>query len=235
MGVHILITRAIVTGTDYNNAKIQVRIPILEGIRNSRNAIVTDYSNSSASIVCIPGIDVDYKIGDIVVIGFEDNDAGMPIVLGHLMLRGDSTPQSKVYGRFIELSSSESFVAPTNTTIGSTTYQQLFDTTSSNNSGRTGPTGPAGPTGATGPIGATGADGQDGADGVNGLSIYASSEALTEFTQTATLQTASIATTDGRSLQVGDLVILRNDTSSALYRITQVNESDVNAALVLTL
>ena len=230
-----MITRAIVTGTDYNNAKIQVRIPILEGIRNSRNAIVTEYSNSSASIVCIPGIDVDYKIGDVVVIGFEDNDAGMPIVLGHLMLRGDSTPQSKVYGRFIELSSSESFVAPTNTTIGSTTYQQLFDATSSNNSGRTGPTGPAGPTGATGPIGATGADGQDGADGVNGLSIYASSEALTEFTQTATLQTASIATTDGRSLQVGDLVILQNDTSSALYRITQVNESDVNATLVLTL
>lgn len=122
-----MITRAIVTGTDYNNGKIQVRIPILEGIRNSRNAIVTEYSNSSASIVCIPGIDVDYKIGDIVVIGFEDNDAGMPIVLGHLMLRGDSIPQSRVYGRFIELSSSESFIAPTNTTIGSTTYQQLFN------------------------------------------------------------------------------------------------------------
>ena len=230
-----MITRAIVTGTDYNNAKIQVRIPILEGIRNSRNAIVTEYSNSSASIVCIPGIDVDYKIGDVVVIGFEDNDAGMPIVLGHLMLRGESTPQSKVYGRFIELSSSESFVAPTNTTIGSTTYQQLFDATSSNNSGQTGPTGPTGPTGATGPIGVTGTDGKDGADGVNGLSIYVSSEALAEFTQTATLQTVSIATTDGRSLQVGDLVILRNDTSSALYRITQVNESDVNVTLVLTL
>lgn len=230
-----MITRAIVTGTDYNNAKIQVRIPILEGIRNSRNAIVTEYSNSSASIVCIPGIDVDYKIGDVVVIGFEDNDAGMPIVLGHLMLRGESTPQSKVYGRFIELSSSESFVAPTNTTIGSTTYQQLFDATSSNNSGQTGPTGPTGPTGATGPIGVTGTDGKDGADGINGLSIYVSSEALAEFTQTATLQTVSIATTEGRSLQVGDLVILRNDTSSALYRITQVNESDVNATLVLTL
>lgn len=229
MGVHNLITRAIVTGTDYSNGKIQVRIPILEGIRNSRNAIVTEYSNSSASIVCIPGIDVDYKIGDIVVIGFEDNDAGMPIVLGHLMLSGDSTPQSKVYGRFIELSSSESFVAPTNTTIGSTTYQQLFDTTSSNNIG------PTGPTGATGPIGATGNDGQDGTDGINGLSIYVSSESLAEFTQTATLQTVSIATTEGRSLQVGDLVILRNDTSSALYRITQVNESDVNATLVLTL
>lgn len=224
-----MITRAIVTGTDYNNAKIQVRIPILEGIRNSRNAIVTEYSNSSASIVCIPGIDVDYKIGDVVVIGFEDNDAGMPIVLGHLMLRGESTPQSKVYGRFIELSSSESFVAPTNTTIGSTTYQQLFDATSSNNSGQTGPTGPTGPTGATGPIGVT------GTDGINGLSIYVSSEALAEFTQTATLQTVSIATTEGRSLQVGDLVILRNDTSSALYRITQVNESDVNVTLVLTL
>lgn len=224
-----MITRAIVTGTDYNNAKIQVRIPILEGIRNSRNAIVTEYSNSSASIVCIPGIDVDYKIGDVVVIGFEDNDAGMPIVLGHLMLRGESTPQSKVYGRFIELSSSESFVAPTNTTIGSTTYQQLFDTTSTNNSGQTGPTGPTGPTGATGPIGVT------GTDGINGLSIYVSSEALAEFTQTATLQTVSIATTEGRSLQVGDLVILRNDTSSALYRITQVNESDVNVTLVLTL
>lgn len=224
-----MITRAIVTGTDYNNAKIQVRIPILEGIRNSRNAIVTEYSNSSASIVCIPGIDVDYKIGDVVVIGFEDNDAGMPIVLGHLMLRGESTPQSKVYGRFIELSSSESFVAPTNTTIGSTTYQQLFDATSSNNSGQTGPTGPTGPTGATGPIGVT------GTDGINGLSIYVSSEALAEFTQIATLQTVSIATTEGRSLQVGDLVILRNDTSSALYRITQVNESDVNATLVLTL
>ena len=205
-----MITRAIVTGTDYNNGKIQVRIPILEGIRNTRNAVVTEYSNSSASIVCIPGIDVEYKIGDVVVIGFEDNDAGMPIVLGHLMLKGDSTPQSKVYGRFIELSASESFNAPTNTTIGNTTYQQIFD--SSEN-----------------------ATNQTNSQVKNGLSVYTTTEVLNAFTQRVVLNTALITTVSGRELQVGDLVVVSNGTSGAIYRITHINSSNVNAVLALTL
>ena len=116
-----MITRAIITGVDLSNGKVQVRIPILDAISDG------NFGNRTASIICIPGIDVEYKVGDVVVVGFEDNDAGSPIVLGYLMLNGGSRPDSKVYGRFIELSASESFSSPTNTTIGGTTYQQLFD------------------------------------------------------------------------------------------------------------
>ena len=127
-----MITRAIITDRDISNAKLKVRIPILEGTRNTQNESLTEYSESWASILCIPGMDIEYQIGDIVVIGFEDNDIGKPIVLGYLMLRGQSVPDSKIYGRFKEVAVYEKFEAPTNTTIGKTSYQQLFDVTDNN-------------------------------------------------------------------------------------------------------
>lgn len=128
-----MITRAIITDRDISNARLKVRIPLLEGTRNTQNESLTEYSESWASILCIPGMDIEYQIGDIVVVGFEDNDIGRPIVLGYLMLRGQPVPDSKIYGRFKEATVYEKFEAPTNTIIGKTSYQQLFDITDNTN------------------------------------------------------------------------------------------------------
>lgn len=114
-----MITRAIITDTDLSIGKVKVRIPILEHIGDGGLDI------NWASIIYIPGIDIDYRVGDIVEVGFEDNDVGRPIVLGFLKLR-DKNIESRVYADIKELNIEDKFEAPTNTIIGKTSYQKLF-------------------------------------------------------------------------------------------------------------
>ena len=115
-----MITRAIIIDKDLSIGKVKVKIPILQGIGDGGIDI------NWASIIYIPGIDIDYQIGDVVEIGFEDNDAGKPVVLGFLKLRNKEI-DSRVYGTFKELNIEDKFEAPTNTLIGKTSYQELFN------------------------------------------------------------------------------------------------------------
>ena len=116
-----MITRAIVIDKDLSIGKLKVQIPILQGIGDGGLDI------KWATIIYIPGIDIDYQIGDIVEVGFEDNDRGRPVVLGFLKLR-DKKVESRAYGTFKELNIEEKLSAPLETTIGKTSYQELFDT-----------------------------------------------------------------------------------------------------------
>lgn len=115
-----MITRAIIIDKDLSIGKVKVKIPILQGIGDGGIDI------NWASIIYIPGIDIDYQIGDVVEIGFEDNDAGKPVVLGFLKLRNKEI-DSRIYGTFKELNVEDKFESPTNTLIGKTSYQELFD------------------------------------------------------------------------------------------------------------
>ena len=142
-----MITRAIITSTDLSNGKVEVRIPIFEDRQNS------SFSISTASILCIPGINIDYRVGDIVVIGFEDNDPGSPIVLGYLKLANRNI-EPNLYITAKEVVVEDKFNSPTDTTIGISSYQDIFDSVDS--LGVMGPTGAIGPTGPTGPTGAAG-------------------------------------------------------------------------------
>ena len=96
-----MITRGIVVDTRDGSSKIKVRIPILDGIKGSNNA-TEDESLNWASTVCFSGIRVKYAVGDVVVVGFEDNNIGLPIVLGHLTLVDKDMP-SRVSGNFTDL------------------------------------------------------------------------------------------------------------------------------------
>lgn len=115
-----MITRAKIIDTDLSIGKVKVQIPILQGIGDGGLDI------NWASIIYIPGINIDYHIGDIVEIGFEDNDSGKPIVLGFLKLRNKEI-ESRVYSTIKELKVEDEFEAPFNTIIGKTSYQELFD------------------------------------------------------------------------------------------------------------
>lgn len=118
-----MITRAAVVAVDNKNCKLKVRIPRLDGVTAEKNS-TKDIDLSWASILQVPGLRVDYREEDIVVVGFEDNDLGKPIVLGHL-LTANEAPKSSLYGTFKQLTVSESFEAPINTNIGVTSYDLI--------------------------------------------------------------------------------------------------------------
>ena len=98
-----MITRGIIVAIKDNGNKLKVRVPILDGLENDIGSS-TNEDLSWASSICFSGIRVKYNIGDVVVVGYEDNNIDTPIVLGHLNLLNKEMP-SRVEGSFMNLES----------------------------------------------------------------------------------------------------------------------------------
>lgn len=63
--------------------KIKVRAPMLDRI--DMVGLSTSAENLNIATICsLPNLDMNIKVGDVVFIGFEDNDYSKPIVLGTL-------------------------------------------------------------------------------------------------------------------------------------------------------
>lgn len=61
----------------------KVRLPLYDGITSAPTFTSTDDLNIS-TVNCPPNCRYNLHIGDIVFVGFEDNDMGKPIILGFL-------------------------------------------------------------------------------------------------------------------------------------------------------
>lgn len=77
-----MITKGIVEELLENN-KARVRLPIYNRAKDSKDATLTE--NLDAATICtLPNSANTVNVNDIVFVGFEDNDVGKPIILGHL-------------------------------------------------------------------------------------------------------------------------------------------------------
>lgn len=77
-----MITKAIIEKV-LSNYKVKIRIPVINQIKTAPNATATD--DLYSSIVCtIPSISIPLEVGDVVIVGFEDNSFKKPIILGYL-------------------------------------------------------------------------------------------------------------------------------------------------------
>lgn len=121
-----MITRAIINKIDYESNKIRVRIPIYDGAQNSQES-TSDDDLSWASVLCIPGLTIDYKIGDIVIVGFEDDDIGKPIILGYLRLVNSESDEARISANLNNLTVNDKLSTSTNVKFGKLTYEQIFN------------------------------------------------------------------------------------------------------------
>lgn len=62
---------------------VKVRMPVIDGLKGIKQSTPTEFL-SEATICALPNSNNNIQEGDIVFIGFEDNDIGKPIILGHL-------------------------------------------------------------------------------------------------------------------------------------------------------
>lgn len=77
-----MITKGIVEQI-VDNYTYKVRLPLYDGITSTPTFTSTDDLNI-ATVNCPPNCRYNLHIGDIVFVGFEDNDMGKPIILGFL-------------------------------------------------------------------------------------------------------------------------------------------------------
>lgn len=118
-----MITRAEII--EVSDSKVKVRIPVLDSVEGAQQ-FVSDDDLSWASVLSIPGVTYQYRPGDIVVVGFENNYLGSPIVLGHL---GSAMKKEErnIDINVSTISVSESAKFPTSIEVGTITYAQLKD------------------------------------------------------------------------------------------------------------
>lgn len=82
-----MITRGIVLASKEAGTKVLVRLPLIHGM-NGDALSPTDHqlmtSDLWASVLCTPGTVVNYEVGDIVLVAYEDYSSDKQLVLGHL-------------------------------------------------------------------------------------------------------------------------------------------------------
>ena len=128
-----MLTRAIVeevggVGTPYSY-KLKVRMPIINGKEGERGSTASA-DLSWAAILSIPSLDVQYNVGDVVIVGFEDNNLDYPIVLGHLKTPNENINRgTRVSGNMQTLNVEDRFSCPTNSIIGKTGYSEIWNAT----------------------------------------------------------------------------------------------------------
>ena len=120
-----MITKAIVEEI-LTPSQIRVRIPTLNAVQGAKQSTPTD-ELSIATICTLPNAKNLVSTGDIVYVGFEDNDLSKPVILGHLL----RTPNSDLFDgtlpdlqiRSLDVQYNTSL--PTTTTIGGVSSNEI--------------------------------------------------------------------------------------------------------------
>lgn len=123
-----MITRAYITEV-ITSKKVRVRIPIYDRVEKAGLSVSND-DLSIATICTPPNMVYNPQVGDVVFVGFEDNDMGKPVVVGYLLsasqrsdLETTETSAPEVDALF--LSVSKNATLPYNTNIGSVTPEDI--------------------------------------------------------------------------------------------------------------
>lgn len=83
-----MITKAEILSIDFNSNKCAIRIPYFE------SAGTDGKITAEATFINPPGIYNGYKVGDIVLISFEDNRIHQPVIIGKLYLGANLEKQN---------------------------------------------------------------------------------------------------------------------------------------------
>lgn len=119
-----MITRAIIE-QKINEYQYRVRIPIFD--KSASAPLSTNLKDLCIAVASMPkGVYNSLQEGDVVLVGFEDNDAGNPVILGHLYREALNNIQSfpTIIADVLQVNNQVNL--PTNTTIGTIDYNSLF-------------------------------------------------------------------------------------------------------------
>lgn len=116
-----MITKGIVEDI-IDTYQVRVRLPIFDKIDGAKNATKNE-DLSIGTVCCLPNSSYQVNVGDVVFVGFEDNDISKPIILGQLYRDVDSnTLMTLVLGT---LETKTSTVLSENTTIGDVSANEI--------------------------------------------------------------------------------------------------------------
>lgn len=118
-----MLTKGEIQTIDYNNNTGTVRVPLFESAGKNTPVII------DAIFAIPPGIFNGYKVGDVVELGFENNELTPAVVVGKLYLGASEEVNSacgSVYGDSLKIHNSAEL--PISTRFSSDKSEQVADT-----------------------------------------------------------------------------------------------------------
>ena len=116
-----MVTKAIIESIN-DTYSVKVRIPLLDSVGDYSDA--TPSAELSDAIVCtLPRTSYIPEIGDIVIVTFEDNDLGKPIIIGCLFK--DSGNLSQINSELNSLKVVANTTLSKDVNIGDISYKEL--------------------------------------------------------------------------------------------------------------
>lgn len=107
-----------------DNKEILVRVPLLNKSANAPGATPTKELNPA--VICnMPNCSISVKVGDIVFIGFENNDYSKPIILGYLFSDSGNASQLNIEADTLTVNSKVKL--PADTSIGKVTSADIYN------------------------------------------------------------------------------------------------------------
>lgn len=117
-----MVTKAIIDSIE-SPYQVKVRIPLINSVTSFSQA--TAKENLSSAIICtLPKCQFIPEVGDIVIVAFEDNDAGKPIIIGCLFKESGNTSSINLVGNSLNISGTTKLSEQT--TIGTISYNELL-------------------------------------------------------------------------------------------------------------
>ena len=101
----------------------RVRIPFLHKISSSLSYTETQ-DLPIAHICTLPNVHISLKIGDVVIVGFENNDLSKPLILGHLFTETESSTFASPIFNSLEILQDTRLGS--NTSIGQISAQDIY-------------------------------------------------------------------------------------------------------------
>ena len=117
-----MITKGIIEGVNLENYSVKVRLPVFDKIPGDPNA--TSYDALPPATICVPkGQYPQFNIGDVVFVGFENNNRSNPVILG--MLFKDDMGKELIKSVSQVLEATDEAYLPKNTKVDGTNIQSL--------------------------------------------------------------------------------------------------------------
>lgn len=106
----------------YEPNKVAVRIPVFDKSSTSNSRTPTDQLGV-ASICVLPNCIPNVRVGDLVYVGFENNDVSSPVIIGYMYIDKDYLTKQGLSANSLVVDSSA--ILPEQTTIGNVTAQEI--------------------------------------------------------------------------------------------------------------
>lgn len=119
-----MLVKGIIETIDNDGYSAQVRVPIYNKLKTDLDGTPTK-DLDTAAIASLPGVSPGYKIGDVVIVDYENDDIGNPIITGMLHCENQEGSTSDINCNTLKVNINYSLPDESSSTTSTSSYTNV--------------------------------------------------------------------------------------------------------------